>query len=60
MQVSERFFTCVSDKLQEKVAFSAHFKQQELTSVGQGSIVMFDSVDINVGGGYDANTGIFR
>ena len=43
-----------AQQLQTTAAFSAHLSQD--TTMNDGAVI-FPEVDVNVGGGYDANTG---
>ncbi|CAC5407805.1 C1QL [Mytilus coruscus] len=47
------------DQSEIKPAFTAYFKNGGLISLARGQILIFDTVQFNVGGGYNPGTGYF-
>ncbi|XP_076449239.1 complement C1q and tumor necrosis factor-related protein 9-like [Babylonia areolata] len=52
-------FAVLSSKLSQSVAFTVRFSKDPIPNVGQHAVLKFDSVQFNLGGGYNTGNGIF-
>ena len=59
LQAQVSALTAKTSELETAVGFTVRFSQSDVVGLGLNQPAVFDVVDLNAGGGYDRNTGVF-